>query len=264
MIPYQVFYNQKHKVDNFKTFGCICYLYVPKEKWTKLQSKSIKCFFLGYNDHSKVYRVFESYSRKIHLTRDVVFDEGQIGYHLIYSLPTRPISFPDFEIDTLLEEFSDDFDCTLHFPDPTEQDHTKPPSIPSNLPSIPPTPLTIPTIPSSIPVTNDPPVQRYPRHDRQPNQKFRDHYLLLTENSPQNTGFIIEPQNFLAAIQHPRWVETIQKEVDSISSNNTWTIVDHISNFKVLKKQSFSIYFPLTRSFMQILFHFFEKLVRQI
>lgn len=38
-----------------KTFGCICYLYVPKFNRTKLDPKALKCVFLSYKVDQKYY-----------------------------------------------------------------------------------------------------------------------------------------------------------------------------------------------------------------
>eukprot|EP01018_Ginkgo_biloba_P002020 Gb_37775 [translate_table: standard] len=39
----------KPDVSNLKIFGCIAYAHVPDEKMTKMESKSIKCIFIGYS-----------------------------------------------------------------------------------------------------------------------------------------------------------------------------------------------------------------------
>jgi transposase InsO family protein len=83
LIPDEKFYSKKPRVDHLRIFGSICYLHIPKEKRYKLDSKSIQCFFLGYDKNSKVYRVFEPTSKKIHLSRDIVFDENLVGYQFL-------------------------------------------------------------------------------------------------------------------------------------------------------------------------------------
>ena len=52
-------------------------MHVPKEKRRKLDDKSSKCIFLEYSAVSKAYRVYELKSKKVHVTRDVIFDEGE-------------------------------------------------------------------------------------------------------------------------------------------------------------------------------------------
>jgi hypothetical protein len=95
--PDQKYYGSTSRVDHLHIFGVVCFLHIPKENQSKLGSKSIKCIFTGYDDKSKVYKVFEPTRKQIHLSRDVIFDEQQIGFHLITtpcSTPEEPVIFP--------------------------------------------------------------------------------------------------------------------------------------------------------------------------
>ena len=47
VIPYEVGYEYKPKVKHLRVFGSVCYALVPMEKRTKLDSRSIKCIFIG-------------------------------------------------------------------------------------------------------------------------------------------------------------------------------------------------------------------------
>lgn len=78
--PEQRFTKTKPGVDNLKIFGVIAYLHIPRESRSKLDSKTLRCLFVGYDEHSKAYRVFDPVKRKLYISRDVVIDESQIGY----------------------------------------------------------------------------------------------------------------------------------------------------------------------------------------
>eukprot|EP01018_Ginkgo_biloba_P015814 Gb_04911 [translate_table: standard] len=52
-------------------------MHVQKKKRRKLDDKSSKCIFLGYSAVRKAYRVYELKSKRVHVTRDVIFDEGE-------------------------------------------------------------------------------------------------------------------------------------------------------------------------------------------
>ena len=69
----------KPSVSHFKTFRCICYAHVPAEKRTKLDEKSQKCVFLGYSDITKGYRLLDVKTKKLVVSRDVIFHEKQHG-----------------------------------------------------------------------------------------------------------------------------------------------------------------------------------------
>ena len=77
MTPYECFYGSKSDVSRFKVFGCKAYMHVPKENRKKWDSKTKKCIFVGYTITSKGYRLYDPVSKKICVSRDVLFDEDQ-------------------------------------------------------------------------------------------------------------------------------------------------------------------------------------------
>jgi len=61
-------------------FGCIAYVHVLDELWTKLDPKAEKCVFIGYSLEQKRYRCYNPVTRKMKVSRDVVFDEMSSWY----------------------------------------------------------------------------------------------------------------------------------------------------------------------------------------
>ena len=53
------------EIGNFRIFGCLVYIHVPKEKRTKLDPSSRKGTFVGYNESSKAYWVYIPSQRQI-------------------------------------------------------------------------------------------------------------------------------------------------------------------------------------------------------
>ena len=47
--PYEAWFGKKPSLNHLRTFGCIAYTYIPKEKRHKLDWKITKCIFLGYS-----------------------------------------------------------------------------------------------------------------------------------------------------------------------------------------------------------------------
>jgi hypothetical protein len=62
-------------VKHFRVFGCVAYTHVPDARRKKLDDKSVKCIFLGVSEESKAYRIYNPLSKKIIISRDVIFAE---------------------------------------------------------------------------------------------------------------------------------------------------------------------------------------------
>ena len=73
--PFEAWSGWKPKVTHFKIFGCIAYAYVPSQKRGKLDDNSVKCIFVGYSVETKGYRLYNPLTKKLIISRDVVFDE---------------------------------------------------------------------------------------------------------------------------------------------------------------------------------------------
>ncbi len=74
MTPWELFYGSKPDVSNLRVFGCTAYAHVPKELRSKLDPRSRKGVFVGYEAHSKAYRILVD--GKVVVSRDVVFQES--------------------------------------------------------------------------------------------------------------------------------------------------------------------------------------------
>lgn len=61
-----------------KVFGCIAYVHVPNELRKKLDNKAEKCIFVGYSEETKGYKLYNPYTQKIIIIRDVTFDENGV------------------------------------------------------------------------------------------------------------------------------------------------------------------------------------------
>ena len=74
--PFELIYGKKPTLTHLRVFGCCAYALVPKEKRKKWDPKAIKCIFVGYEESSKAYRIYDSSSNKIFISRNVDFDEN--------------------------------------------------------------------------------------------------------------------------------------------------------------------------------------------
>ena len=73
--PEEVFSGKKPEVSHLRIFGCLVYIHIPKEKWTKLDPSGKKGIFVGYSESSKACIIYFPGFKKIDINRDVTFDE---------------------------------------------------------------------------------------------------------------------------------------------------------------------------------------------
>lgn len=64
-------------VEHLRVFECKAWVHIPKEKRDKWDPKANELTFVGYEEHTKGYRLIDTKTRKITISRDVVFREKQ-------------------------------------------------------------------------------------------------------------------------------------------------------------------------------------------
>ncbi|GKV24632.1 hypothetical protein SLEP1_g34217 [Rubroshorea leprosula] len=73
--PEEVWSGKPANYSFLRIFGCDAYVWVPKEKRTKVDKNSKRCIFLGYETGTKGYRLWDPTARKLIISRYVVFNE---------------------------------------------------------------------------------------------------------------------------------------------------------------------------------------------
>ena len=63
------------QVTHLRIFGCVAYAQVPEVKRKKLSDRDEKCIFIGYSEESKTYKLYNPLTKKLMVSRDVVFNE---------------------------------------------------------------------------------------------------------------------------------------------------------------------------------------------
>jgi hypothetical protein len=71
----EMFSENKPKVIHLKIFGYPVFVYIPKEKRTKLDPSGKKGIFVGYCEVSKAFKIYIPGYHHIEINRDVTFDE---------------------------------------------------------------------------------------------------------------------------------------------------------------------------------------------
>jgi hypothetical protein len=75
MTPFEAWRGRKPMVHHLRMFGCIVYVQNMTPHLKKLEDRGRKMIFIGYETGSKVYRAYDPIMKRVHVTRDVVFDE---------------------------------------------------------------------------------------------------------------------------------------------------------------------------------------------
>ena len=74
--PNEAWTRIKPNVDHLRVFGCLAHVKIVLGNQKKLEDRSKPMIFIGYEKVIKVYRVYDPFIGNIHLTRDVIFEEG--------------------------------------------------------------------------------------------------------------------------------------------------------------------------------------------
>lgn len=74
--PEELWSGKQGNISMLRVFGCRAMTHIPKQKRKKLDVKSIECIYLGSAEDMKAYRLYNKSTKKIIISRDVVFFEG--------------------------------------------------------------------------------------------------------------------------------------------------------------------------------------------
>ncbi|GJW77232.1 retrovirus-related pol polyprotein from transposon TNT 1-94 [Tanacetum coccineum] len=73
--PQEAWNGMKPTISHLRIFGSIAYFHVPSQRRFKLDDRSEKHVFVGYDKQSKGYKLYNPITRKVVVSRDVEFDE---------------------------------------------------------------------------------------------------------------------------------------------------------------------------------------------
>ena len=73
--PYECFTFKKPNIEHLRVFGCVAYAKITGPHLKKLDDRSRTVINLGTEPGSKAYRLYDPITKKVFVSRDVVFDE---------------------------------------------------------------------------------------------------------------------------------------------------------------------------------------------
>ena len=75
--PQEAWNGVKPSVEHLRVWGSIGHVHISDEKRSKLDDKSMTCVLFGFSEESKGYRMYNPKTKKIVVSRDVVFEEDK-------------------------------------------------------------------------------------------------------------------------------------------------------------------------------------------
>lgn len=76
-VPEEAWSGMSCSLSHIRVFGCLAYAHLPKELRGKLDDRSAKCIFTGYNEQSKAYKLYNPVTKKNIISKDVVLKEQE-------------------------------------------------------------------------------------------------------------------------------------------------------------------------------------------
>jgi len=198
--PEEAWTGVKPDVSHFRVFGCTAYALIPAQLRSKLDQKSRRCLFLGYNHDSgsKSYRLYDPETQRLFSSRDVLFDE-------VITAPGEETTSEEIDRQHLEQRTSTQLEQEV----PATVDDT-----PASQPNV--------QQPAVAPVL-DVPLRRSTRA-RQPSRRYNDEYGSVAEALIATSD---EPQTLHDALSSPEahlWQAAIDDELASLRENNVYKI----------------------------------------
>uniref|UniRef100_A0A2N9I8B6 CCHC-type domain-containing protein n=1 Tax=Fagus sylvatica TaxID=28930 RepID=A0A2N9I8B6_FAGSY len=90
--PWEKLFHKPPDISHLRTFGCISFPHLRPYNTHKLQPRTTPCIFLGYPAHTKGYICQDPTTKRVYISRHVLFNEGEFLPDL--SLASTPQTEP--------------------------------------------------------------------------------------------------------------------------------------------------------------------------
>ena len=230
--PFEAWTGRKPSFEHFHIWGCKAEgrFYNPNEK--KLDARTSTCYFVGYSEKSKGFKFYcPQFHSRILETHNAIFIEDQD----VADLATNEFVFEE------LEQIEATFPTSSYreipiFPQiqiPMEDDDT----------SMAETTLQDESVDHNDATNNEGQLQDHQSQQQILRQSSRirkptisNDYVYLQE-SEFDSGDINDPLSYSQAMSSPQaalWKKAMEEELESMSKNNVWTLVELGSNTKLI------------------------------
>lgn len=204
--PYEVLRMRKPNLSHLRVFGCVCYAKTDSAGRKKLDDRSRALVHLGTEPGTKAYRLLDTTSKRIVVSRDVCFlEEKEWSWDKKENDETEGFS-------VMIKESNDD---PIAASETTNETSTASDEARADI---------------SDEENDDgdvqPQLRRSTRETSQP--AYLDDYILLAEAECEQLLMVIneEPWDFTEAKELDVWINACKEEIVSIEKNHTWDLVE--------------------------------------
>jgi transposase InsO family protein len=242
MTPYQKLRGVAPDLSHLRIPGCKAYVHIPRNKRNKLDHRAEECRFVGYGASKSIYLVYNTITKRIQSTSDVIFAEGPLGM-----LKADP-GDPDIS-DLSVESEPDDDDPSHEFPAEGNTSIYRPQQVMNEEELL----TTIAedddevgdtiTVEPRVPVPREPPASPQPlrrgHRERHPTRRAAEGaaqvmYATLVEAIKHSHNTEPTYQEAMRGPDRERWKEAIQSEMNALVRNGTWEETPRIEGMRIL------------------------------
>uniref|UniRef100_A0ACD5WTY3 Uncharacterized protein n=1 Tax=Avena sativa TaxID=4498 RepID=A0ACD5WTY3_AVESA len=229
--PFEAWYGRKPDVHFIRVFGCKAYAKVTRPNLQKLEDRSTAVVFLVYEPGGKAYRCYDPNAKRVIVSRDVVFEEGQAwpwagegrenpGSEITIEYTVNGGAVAESEAAVLDEPH----DSVMQGPAAAEDSPQMSAAADSGVEEAETPPRFVSPLPAFAETLDAADDADLPHRFRlvsdvlgtETDHPGRAERLLIAE----------EPANFVEAEPYEYWRRATQEELTSIEGNNTWSLTD--------------------------------------
>lgn len=237
--PLKVLYQKEPSYSHLRVFGCLCYPLFPSTTINKLQARSTPCVFLGYPSNHRGYKCYDLSSRKIIISRHVIFDETQFPFAKLHNPQPHTYGFMDdgpspYVIHHLTSQTSQNQPAEHVLPNP--QPIAQPTTPEKQTAPSPPRSSSSNTSPNTT-TTLSPPAQPTPISTSKP--VTRSQHGIFKPKRQLNLNTCVTksplPRNPVSALRDPNWKMAMDDEFNALIKNKTWELVPRPPDVNVIR-----------------------------
>uniref|UniRef100_A0A2N9HIH1 Integrase catalytic domain-containing protein n=1 Tax=Fagus sylvatica TaxID=28930 RepID=A0A2N9HIH1_FAGSY len=217
--PYERLFGSPPHYQYLQSCGSACFVLLQPHEYNKLEPRFCLCCFLGYGETQKGYRCYDPIAYRLRISRHVVFWEHRLftevsQFYPSFSLSSLSDFFPEVYIPSP-KLFPPSPEMSTSIPQTESSDHSSESS--SDV-----TPHSSPKSSAPAPSEDPAPATTLRRSSRVTSlpSHLRDFHCDTT------LATLHKPHSYCEASSNPLGQAAMTKELDTLSRNRTWDLVD--------------------------------------